>query len=262
MTIDPLMAQPVRIFDVSLYLRCPRLLYFQAMGRKVHPEAAAPATLLMREVALSLSEIGPEEAADLGGWLREALERALVELPAIFPDRMNPHDLQAAAEEVGAWAAEVAPRMVLALQLITPSTVEVDLRSDRLGISGRVDRVVSRGDEDGTPNVKVPSMMRVDLPPEAGVWRSDRLRLAGYAMLLEEKLETRVDLGLVEYLRAGEVREVEIRPTDRRRVLRIRDRVRLIGEGKLPDRPREAPCDRCPVLDACETRQTLASKFF
>ena len=55
---------------------------------------------------------------------------------------------------------------------------------------------------------------------------------------------------------------MEIRPTDRRRVLRIRDRVRSIREGKLPDRPREAPCERCPVLESCETRQTLASKFF
>lgn len=256
------MAQPVRISDLSLYLRCPRLLYFAAMGRKVHPGAANPASLLMREVALSISEIGPEEGADLGGFLQEALERALVELPAILPDQMNPHDLQAAAEEVGFWAAEVAPKIQLALELITPSTVEVELRSDRLGLSGRIDRVVSRGAEDGTPNVRVPSMMRVDLAPEAGVWRSDRLRLAGYAMLLEEELERRVDRGLVEYLRTGEVREVEIRPTDRRKVLRIRDRVRSIREGKLPDRPQEAPCDRCPVLDACETRQTLASKFF
>lgn len=256
------MAQPVRISEISLYLRCPRLLYFQAMGRRVHPEVETPKNILMREVALSLSEIGPEEAADLGEWLREALEKALVEVPAIYRERINPHDLQAAAEEVAAWAAEVAPKMELSLQEINPSTVEVELRSDRLGLSGRVDRVVSRGAEDGSNHLRIPSILRVDLPPEAGVWRSDRLRLAGYSMLLEEELEARVDRGLVEYLRSGEVREVEIRPTDRRRVLRIRDRVRSIREGKLPDRPREAPCERCPVLESCETRQTLASKFF
>ena len=81
-------------------------------------------------------------------------------------------------------------------------------------------------------------------------------------MLLEDELKRRVDLGIVEYPRAGEVREAEIRSSDRRRVLRIRDRVRLINGGKLPDRPRDAPCDRCPVLDSCETRHTLASKFF
>jgi CRISPR-associated exonuclease Cas4 len=69
-------------------------------------------------------------------------------------------------------------------------------------------------------------------------------------------------LGIVEYPRAGEVREVEIRSYDRRRVLKIRDRVRLINGGKLPDRSQEAPCERCPVVDTCETRHTLASKFF
>ncbi|HII06321.1 MAG TPA: hypothetical protein HA349_03090 [Methanotrichaceae archaeon] len=81
-------------------------------------------------------------------------------------------------------------------------------------------------------------------------------------MLLEESQDRRVDLGLVEYLRAGEVREVDIRTSDRRRVLRIRDRVRRIQGGKLPDRPNGVPCERCPVLESCETRQTLASKFF
>jgi CRISPR-associated exonuclease Cas4 len=139
----------------------------------------------------------------------------------------------------------------------------MDLRSDRLGLSGRIDRIVAREAKDGRKGpVSIPSMIKTDNPPETGIWRSDRLRLTGYAMLLEDDLDRRVDLGIVEYPRAGEVREVEIRSSDRRRVLRIRDRVRIIQGGKLPDRPNGVPCERCPVLDACETRQTLASKFF
>ena len=257
------MAEPVRISDISLYLRCPRLIYFQAMGRKVWPEAASLSNLLMREVALSISEFEAEGGMDLDAFLRESIDRAKLELPTIYPEGINPADLLAAAEAVGEVVGDLGSKLSEKLGLLTPSEVEVDLRSDRLGLSGRIDRIVSRGERDGRRGVAlIPSMIKTDLPPETGVWRGDRLRLTGYAILLEDKISTRVDRGLVEYPWAGEVREVELRSSDRRRVLRIRDRVRAINEGKLPDRPREAPCAGCPVLDSCETRATLASKFF
>ncbi len=257
------MPPPVRISDLSLYLRCPRLVYFQAMGRSVWPESESPTKLLLREMALSLSEFEPEGSIDLEASLRDDLERAESELPVIYGEDINLHDLKAAAGEIREILPDMASKLLLKLNLITPSEVEVDLRSDRLGLSGRLDRIVARGAKDGRKGqVPIPSMIKTDSPPETGVWRSDRLRLTGYAMLLEESQDRRVDLGLVEYLRAGEVREVDIRTSDRRRVLRIRDRVRRIQGGKLPDRPREAPCKRCPVLESCETRLTLASKFF
>ena len=257
------MPPSVRISDISLYLRCPRLVYFQAMGRRVWPEAESPTNLLMREVALSLSELDSGAEIDLEAWLRGALDRAESELPVIYGEDVNQHDLRAAAEAIREILPEIVPKLSTQLELLTPSTVEVDLRSDRLGLSGRIDRIVSRRSGDGTMGeVSIPSMIRTDRPPEDGVWKNDRLRLTGYAMLLEDQQKNRVDLGMVEYPRAGEVREVDIRSSDRRRVLRIRDRVRLIDGGKLPDRPREAPCGRCPVTEVCETRLTLASKFF
>jgi len=257
------MLPPVRISEISLYLRCPRLVYFQAMGRSVWPKAESPKTLLLREVALSLSEFEPDGETDLVAWLLGALDRAEAELPIIWGEGVNQHDLRVAAGEIREALPEIASKLSPKLELLIPSEVEVDLRSDRLGLSGRLDRIVSRAG-DGGPKERdiIPSLIKTDNPPETGVWRSDRLRLAGYAILLEDELKRRVDRGIVEYPRAGEVREVEIRSSDRRRVLRIRDRVRLINGGKLPDRPREAPCERCPVLETCETRHTLASKFF
>ncbi len=257
------MPPPVRISDISLYLRCPRLVYFQAMGRSVWPEAENPTKLLIREMTLSLSEFEPDGGIDLEAWLLEALDGAESELPIISREEINRHDLRAAAGEIREILPEMASKLSPKLDILTPSEVEVDLWSDRLGLSGRVDRVVSRAGDGGMKGtIQIPSLIKTDNPPENGVWRSDRLRLTGYAMLLEDDLDRRVDLGLVEYPRAGEVREVEIKTYDRRKVLRIRDRIRRIQGGKLPDRPREAPCERCPVLETCETRQTLASKFF
>lgn len=257
------MPQPVRISEISLYLRCPRLVYFQAMGRPVWPKAESPKNILLREMALSISEFEPEGRIDLENWLREALDRAEAELPVICGEDVNIHDLRAAVGEMRESLPEMASKLSPKLELLIPSEVEVDLRSDRLGLSGRLDRLVSRAGDGGPKGrVSIPSIIKTDNPPQTGVWRSDRLRLAGYAILLEDELKRRVDFGIVEYPRAGEVREVEIRSSDRRRILRIRDRVRLINYGKLPDRPKEAPCERCPVLETCETRSTLASKFF
>jgi len=254
---------PVRISDISLYLRCPRLVYFQAMGRSVLPEAESPKNLLLKEMALSLSEFEPKGGIDLLAWLREALDRAEAELPVICGKDVNQHDLRAAAGDIREALPEIASKLSLKIELLIPSEVEVDLRSDRLGLSGRVHRVVTRAGDGGPKDrAVIPSIIKTDSPPETGVWRSDRLRLAGYAILLEDESKRRVDRGIVEYPRTGDVREVEIRSSDRRRVLRIRDRVRLINGGKLPDRPREAPCDRCSVAEVCETRSTLASKFF
>ena len=130
----------------------------------------------------------------------------------------------------------------------------MDLRSDRLGLSGRLDRLVTGG--------HVPSIIKTGFAPDDGVWKKDRLQLAGYAMLTEEHYGGRIELGQVEYPRSGVIRTVQIHSVDRGRFLRIRNRVQQIKEGRLPERPEEARCIDCEVRDKCETRMSLASKFF
>ncbi len=124
----------------------------------------------------------------------------------------------------------------------------MDLRSERLGLSGRLDRLA--------PGF-TPSLIRTGQAPEDGVWKKDRLMLAGYGMLLGEKHNLRINQGLVEYPRSGLVRQVQIHSVDRARVLRIRDRVRQIKDGQLPDRPENARCDGCTELERCEMKQML-----
>ncbi len=137
--------------------------------------------------------------------------------------------------------------------MIFPSIVEVDLHSDRLGLSGRLDRPISD---------RIPSIIRKGNAPQEGVWKRDRLMLAGYALLLGEKCGAIIYQGRIEYSRLGLVREIEIHSVDRGRVLRIRDRIQQIKEGQLPDVPKDAICDKCEVRERCETRFSFASKFF
>jgi CRISPR-associated exonuclease Cas4 len=235
----------VRISDIGLYLRCPRLVYFDALGtlkRKIDPKQ-----LLLRGLMLEISD-----GSCLEDNLRDGLVKLEEELPLVHD--IDPDRLRSACIEVEEMISEMARGLSNYIGLLIPSEAEVDLRSERLGLTGRLDRLVIEG--------HVPSIIRTGMAPEMGVWKRDRLMLAGYALLLGEKYSSRIERGLVEYPREGAVREVQIRGIDRGRVLRIRDRVRQIKDGQLPDRPQSAMCDVCEAHERCETRVSLASRFF
>ncbi len=199
---------------------------------------------------LSLSRDGDPEP--LEARLRAALSRLELELPMVY--EIDPAMLSLACREMEDQISQLARSLANNIDLLLPSEVEVDLRSDRLGLSGRLDRLVTKG--------RIPSIIRTGSAPEDGVWKRDRLMLAGYALLLADKYGEKVSKGFVEYPRSAVVREVEIHSVDRSRVLRIRDRIRQINEGQLPDRPEDARCETCEVKERCETRHSLASKFF
>jgi len=233
----------VRISDLATYLRCPRLVYFDSMG-SLHRDLSS-SNLLLRELVLSITE--PD---DLEEQLNRALERLRFDLPAIYGERM---DAEQAFEEVKILVPGIVQGYSSVLGRIVPCEADVDLRSERLGLTGRVDRLAPGS---------TPSIIRTGSAPEEGVWKKDRLQMAGYSLLLGEKLGLMVDSGMVEYPRSGVVREVAIRSVDRGRALRIRDRIRMIKEGQLPDRPQEAGCERCDLRDECGTKMSLLSRFF
>lgn len=234
----------VRISEIGLYLRCPRLVYFESLGRL--PVEHDARRLLLRNIMLSISsKDGLEEH------LREIASRQADELPAIY--NVSAEDISSALQELVGEIGEMARNLAGCLNLLLPCEAEIDLHSEKLGLSGRLDRLASGG---------VPSIIRTGNAPTEGVWKSDRLILAGYSILLAEMKNQHIDRGLVEYPRQGLVRSVDIHSIDRARVLRIRDRIRIIKEGQLPDRPENTPCETCSAKEACQTRHSLASKFF
>ncbi len=238
------MPSQIRISDIGLYLRCPRLVYFDAMGRLSHKNN--PKHLLLR--ALMLAIVGEE---DLEGQLKGSLKSLEQELPLIYD--IEPDEINSACRELEGKISEISNGLSPYIDMLVPCDVEVDLRSEKLGLSGRLDRLAPGG---------IPSLIRSGKMPGEGVWKRDRLMLAGYSLLLGEKYGKKLGHGLVEYPLSGQVRKVQIYSVDRARVLRIRDRVRQIRGGQLPDRPDDARCAECEALKSCETRVSLASRFF
>ena len=234
----------VRISEIGLYLRCPRLIYFENLGKT--PKKIDARQILLRSLMLSFSQ-----KSDLEGQLKESLARLEEELPWFMRSSRRRWSRPA-----GSWKERlpsIAQGLAGHLDLLLPCQAEVDLYSDKLGLSGRLDRLAPGS---------TPSLIRTGKAPQDGIWKKDRLMLAGYALLLGEKHRTHINQGLVEYPRQALVRAAEIHSVDRARVLRIRDRIRQIKEGQLPDRPEDAPCQACGAAEICETRHSLPSKFF
>lgn len=258
------MSSLIRISDISLYLRCPRLVYFDSLGS--FPRTIIPEQLLLRSLMLSLSG-----ESDVEGQLKAALTRLEQELPLVYG--IEPEEIIPACRALEEKMPQLAKGIASNISLILPCEVDIDLRSDRLGLTGRLDRLILK-DRSSSPSSpisprvpstnpsRIPSLIRLGHAPEDGVWKRDRLMLAGYSLLLAEKYGTKIDLGLVEYPRSAVIREVGIHSVDKSRVLRIRDRIQQIKEGTLPDRSDDAHCDKCEVKERCETRHSLASKFF
>ena len=240
----PLMSPPVRISEIGLYLRCPRLVYFESLGDR--PREVDAAHILLHSLMLSLSQ-----KSDLEGQFREILARLEEELPLVY--EIEPEEIGPACRELEGEIAGIARGLAGHIDQLIPCQAEVELYSDKLGLSGRLDRLAPGS---------IPSLIRTGKAPQEGVWKKDRLMLAGYALLLGEKHRTHINQGLVEYPRQGLVRAVQIHSVDRARVLRLRDRIRQIKEGQLPDRPEGAPCQACWAAEICETRHSLLSKFF
>ncbi|HPS91422.1 MAG TPA: Dna2/Cas4 domain-containing protein [Methanothrix sp.] len=240
------MQPPVRIYDIGLYLRCPRLIFFENLRNKGMPRKIDTKHILLRSLMLSISR-----KDDLEGHLRENLSRLQEELPLVY--EIEPDELKPACRELEGEIAGIALGLAGQLNLLLPCQAEVDLFSDKLGLSGRLDRLAPGG---------MPSLIRTGKAPQDGIWKKDRLMLAGYSLLLSEKHRTHINQGLVEYPRQGLVRTAEIHGVDRARVLRIRDRIKQIKEGQLPDRPEDAPCENCEARVICETRHSLASRLF
>lgn len=241
------MVTQVRISDIGLYLRCPRLVYFDSLGKLQRKNSAQQ--LILKNLMLGI--VGK---TDLASELKESLARLEQELPMAY--EIEPEEIGPACRELEARIPEISASLLPHLDNLIPCEVEVDLRSEKLWLSGRLDRLAP---------ACTPSLIRSGKAPEEGVWKRDRLMLAGYSLLLRElhgRDGAKVDRGLVEYPLSGQVRSVQIFGVDRARVLRIRERVRLIRDGRLPDRPADARCEGCEAKEYCETRMSLASRFF
>ncbi len=248
----------IRVSDITTYLKCPRMCYFINNGHEMIKEPSTDhiQRLMLKELALTYGQA--LKTGDVLSSLNNYLDRISEEIRIIYRSELAGIDdvsLANAASGVRNWLGDIYQNLSSEFYG-SPCELDPVLRSEKFGLTGSPDKLMAIGDD------LVPSIIKTGAIPENGVWKSDRVQLTAYAILVEEMNNRVVTRGFVEYARWGRVREVMIKRHERRSVLQLRDRVRKIQEGFMPEKPGDAPCEQCSFKGICDVKSTLASRFF
>jgi len=108
-----------------------------------------------------------------------------------------------------------------------------------LGLRGRIDRV--KIDEGIFP---------YEIKTREKVYESDKIQLAGYALLLEQEFSRKVEKGIVEFL--GKQEEVLLDETLKNKVLEIADKIRNLKEDTAFTSSNFSKCEKCEMRESCE----------
>lgn len=240
----------IRVSDLVHYLLCPRIVFYERRGLKYEPRTDS-ARAARKAVAIAFSPGAGSPPLRLPrerGWGGQTKEGIGVPSASPRPVEGWTQALERVRRELGpeaeaalaGWSPEILERLAPARE------VRVPLVSEALGLRGEVDKVASRNGEE------VVALVRATGPPSSGAWRSDRVALAAYGMLLEESREKPVSQGLVEYVGVlpPVSREVRITGYDRNLVRALLGRVRKMGP-RLPWKPWKAPCKSCNFYSLC-----------
>jgi len=275
----------VKVSELMQYVICPRLVYFRvrAQGRgyesyaqtqtqtQAHTvtvrEKSMIESFILKEFAFNLHKItGCEDTAAIRAIIGDIVES----VPRIYREELVGLGLVLELDLIEAvkrdfiqgmndeWLKKLRIKNELTeLERVHGYERERMMYSEKLNLSGSVDKLIIADEE------VIPCMIKTGKSPGYGVWRSDRVQLAAYAMLIEDEFGSIVKRGFVEYIREAEFRVTQIRRSDRAQALQILKHVRRIKQGAFPDKGRNAPCENCVYSKYCDTdtRKTLLSKL-
>ena len=251
----------VSVSSIASYYICPRLAYFRN-ARSDGPGSAEVRAGVFKSVSHSLSSVvsSPDHETALVDAIDSAGTDTTCIYGAAFEDVVQKivGELKARKADILSGLQNERVRMgeKTFISTITPLSIGLTIYSDKLRISGALDRVVDMGNGPG------PVIISASLQPQSGVYSSDRIRLAAYAMLLSEKYGIECTHGCVEYVPGWCMRAVEVRYEDKRKVLYARNRMLEIMEGKMPDASRGKWCEKCAFSGTCSVRVSLLDSLF
>ena len=131
--------------------------------------------------------------------------------------------------------------------LIPKILSEVKIVSEKLGLVGRLDKIEIENENYRPVDLKTGS------PPKSDIWQDQKIQLSAYALLIEEKFDTNVDYGYIEYLKTREKRRLYINPFMKENVkILINEVNNLIKANKLPDKIENInKCNYCGLRAEC-----------
>ena len=100
--------------------------------------------------------------------------------------------------------------------------------------------------------------------PEDGVWPGHRIQIAAYAMLIEEKFNTKVKEGFINYLDAKETRHIAINPFMKEEIISLVKEVQnLLKKQILPEYcGNKNKCTNCGLREQCYNEAELNALLY
>ncbi|MFH1835649.1 MAG: CRISPR-associated protein Cas4 [Methanobacteriota archaeon] len=257
----------VHVSSLAKYDFCPRVIYLEeVLGVTPKPSEAKEKGLVGHTIRKELSlrqakALGKiREVSELEKILIEELERIFSEAPRIYVEKLEGIDYDRILDEIrpqimgeikvtlrklSGLVGEVG--LERAQELVTPEKVEYSIRSESLGLSGRVDKIMIEDEKHIPVEIKTGKM-------GDSVWSGDRLQVGGYILLCDEKFTQTTPYGYVEYTQACDTRPVLATEKLRRQALEVRDKVEEIIGGNVPEicpHGSGRKCDSCGMKDEC-----------
>jgi len=258
----------VNASTLNQYTFCPRNIYLSKVLKiKTKPTEGQTKGLLGHAVRKELSMrqaklLGKIQHPDeLEIILLQELDQIMQDFPSIYKGMLKDASYETLVPDIKAEVLSeigtISTKLGIiveelgidrALQLVTPWKVEYYVRSDSIGITGRVDKIM-------LDETYVPVEIKTGQPSD-GVWEGDRLQTCAYAMLLEDKfgLKEPITHGFVEYTRIQERRPVMTTEKLRREVINTRDSIIEILQGKIPEicsHGSGKKCEACGYKEKC-----------
>lgn len=251
----------VSVSDIASYYLCPRLAYFRN-GRKVGLTDHEVRAGVYRSVSYGLEAALSSTQPDM--MVKKIIDEACSDALCIY-GTAHEKTIAKTGSELTARAGEIVsglfnekerrgePQLT---RILSPSAAGIAVYSDKLRMSGLIDKaiVLDKG--------LMPMIISASFPPANGVYASDRVKLAAYAMLLSEKYAIDCSSGGVEYVSGWCIRTAEVRYEDKRKALYARNRVNEIMAGKMPEASRGKWCGHCSYADTCNVRVSLLDSLF
>jgi len=267
----------IKVSDLTHYMLCPRLVYFRARGYEQPKiaegkERSVIEHILLKELGFNVREVygGNAEGGEGGKQEEEDVKQVIDDIVDgvewIYKDELKTVDKDFFEDvkndflsriENTEWLEKLKNENTTLAELERSYGYEREhtMISEKLSMVGSVDKLIRTEEE------AIPCVIKTGRCPEYGVWKSDRMQLAAYAMLIEDEFGTTVRRGFVDYIRTAEIRESHIKKRDRALAFQILKHVKRIKKGAFPEKGENAPCDSCAFLDRCETKKTLLSKL-
>lgn len=129
-----------------------------------------------------------------------------------------------------------------------PVLLEFTIENNELNLRGKIDRIEIM---DG---YYYPVEVKSGLPPVKGVWKSDSLQIAAYALLMEEEFNREVSVGFIDYMGSCQRRPVFMEVNLREEVLNVLEEMRMMfHEGVVPEMVQNPKkCIKCEYSGICE----------